>query len=170
MDVSSIIVELGYHFMGMGLVMYGLGKLGQILFSEPEDEEQTPFGQPQIIVITPIQQEQEEHEKEKCVSFKVDDEDYMNFKREFQELKKQRVEAHRELDEKLNAIQKAKILKDHPKFSTVTESQKAEVLARAEALQKEEEAISNKPKTTTTEYIDLTGGDSDTETQILSQD
>jgi hypothetical protein len=135
MDISSVVLELGYNFMTMGLVMYGLGKIGQILFSEPEDEGYNLSPTPTIIVVT--QEEQPRERNLKGINAK----EYNDFKECVKEQLQKRVEAHRKLDEELD--------KEDDKTKSVIPE--------------------NKPKTT--QYVDLTGGEeSDTETQILSQD
>jgi len=142
MDFSSILVEVGYNMMSSGLILYGMGRLAQILLSSPEptEEEQGLLSSsPAIIVISQIPTEEER----KTVNFKgINTKEYNDFKETIQKDLQKRVEAHRKLDEELDKGGK----------------------------EKKVEAIPEKPKTT--QYVDLTGGDdgSDTETQLLSQD
>lgn len=158
MDIPSLLVEVGFNLMSSGLLLYGVGRLVQFLDKqcyEIEEEEQLKeiinnMPPPQIIVLTPT-----DTTERKTVGFKgINEKEYNEFKETTRKKLQKRVEAHRQLDDQLD---------------------QEEYRKDKQTLQKEEEKVEEpivpKPSTTTQQYIDLTGDDnSDTETQLLSQD
>lgn len=149
MDMASIMIDVGFNLMSTGLVMFGIGKLVNFL-NELDNDPPRELRQMVEAICEQANSPPQiivitpEREKErKTVNFKgINTKEYNEFKECVKEQLLKRLEAHRKLDEELD---------------------------KAEGGEKEQPAIPEKPKTTT-QYIDLTGEESDTETQILSQD
>lgn len=153
--MSGILAEVGLTFVYLGGAMYFVGLISDLLTQSGQPDpyadmdawgryKQPTLDEPQIIVI-PIGHEENYKPK---TSFKLNQEEYTEFKRKLMEGQRRRVEAHKKLDYEMDKEERERKLEQHPNITSI-----------------------KKEKATTEQAIDLTTGEdsSDEETQILSQ-
>lgn len=120
---GQLLLDIGIQMMAGGLIVYGMGLVMDALtpacherYMEALEDELAPEP-PAIILVETVPNFPNQKTR---VNFKLDEKDFDDFKKKLVESRKKRVEAHRRLDEELDAEERECKEEKHPKIKTET--------------------------------------------------